>query len=123
MKSRTIMIFLISLFLTSVLVSCGGLKSKNTIYKTNKQYPPYTGEVRVFWKEYEMPQTAYSTIATISAEPFWAGIHTNAAAYKPLHDYIINKAAEVGGNGVIIHCGALGTVGQTICSGDAIWLK
>jgi hypothetical protein len=48
---------------------------------------------------------------------------TKAVYDKDLHDWIKKEAAKAGGNGVIISCGELGTVGECNCYGDVIRFK
>lgn len=108
----------------SLISGCASIRGEKLIYKTSERYKPYTGEVKVFWKEHGVPldPNSYSFIATISAIPFWAGVY-EGKFYEPLHKYIINKAAEVGGNAVIMYCGEIGSIAQATCYGDAIRLK
>ncbi len=122
MKRKKLVYLVVTLIVVALLGGCSGLRGKSLTYMTNKKYEPYKGQVQVFWKEHRTPiKGTYAPIATITGKPMWAGIYT-ARSYQPLHQYIIDKAAEVGGNGVIIYCGEVGTVGESTCYGDAIWL-
>lgn len=123
MCRKSIAIVLSVIFISLLFSGCASIRGKRLVYKTSKKYKPYTGEVKVFWKEHGVPDpNLYSLIATVSGMPYWAGIY-EGKTFEPLHKYIIKKAAEVGGNAVIIYCGEIGTVAQATCYGDAIWLK
>ena len=124
MCRKNILFILIAILMLSLNSGCGSIKSKKLIYKTSEVYKPYTGVVKVFWKYHGVPAdpNSYTLIATISGKPFWAGVY-DAKDFEPLHKYIINKAAEVGANAVIMYCGEIDSVGASKCYGDAIWLK
>ena len=122
-KNRLLILCIV--FISVLFSGCAStaIRGETLTYKSDKRYPAYTGKVKVYWKEHGVPRVnTYSLIATVSGMPFWAGIY-DAKNYEPLHKYIIRKAAEVGGNGVIIYCGEIGTVGASTCYGDVIRLK
>ena len=105
------------------LCACGSISNKNIVYKGPK-YPPYEGEVKLFWKDHGVPAdpNRYEFIGTVSGRTTWCGV-TQAAFHKELHDWIKEEAAKAGGNGVIIYCGELGTTGECYCYGDVIRFK
>lgn len=120
--NRKTLLLLFAVAMAFCVVACGGISSKTIVYKGQK-YPPYDGEVKVYWKEHGVPPPkTYELIATIGGRTTMCGF-TKAAFHKELHDWIKEEAAKAGGNGVIIHCGDLGTVGECHCSGDVIRFK
>ncbi len=112
------------LLLTSVFISCAAVRGKDILYKTSERFDPYDGNVKIYWKEHGVPAdpNSYTVIATIRAQSFWAGIR-EGKFNKKVHQFIIQKTAEIGGNGVIIYCGEIGSVGQAVCYGDVIRIK
>ena len=111
-----------SLF-ASGCASTGNVRNEQVVHRASQKYPPFTGKVKIYWKDHLVPNPrTYEVIAIVSAMPFWAGIY-EAKTYEPLHKHIEKRAAELGGNGVIMYCGEIGTVGQGTCYGEVIWLK
>lgn len=121
---KTFIVLIVSILLPLLASGCTGLRNKQVTYISDNRYPPYTGKVKVFWKEHGVPSdpNTYEFIGTVSAMPFWAGIY-EGKLYAPLHKYIVDKAAEIGGNAVIIYCGELGTVADAQCYGDVLRMK
>ena len=99
--------------------SVSSVSSKDTISHGTKQYPPYSGNVDVYWKEQGVSADLrkYEFIATVRARSTWCGI-TAGKFNTDLHSYIIARAGEVGGNAVVLYCGELGTTGECDCYGD-----
>jgi hypothetical protein len=111
--------FILALF----ICSCASIINKNIVYKGPK-YPPYKGELKVYWKDHGVPAdpNRYVLIGTVSGRTAACGLK-QAAFHKELHDWIKDEAAKAGGNGVIIYCGELGSVGECFCYGDIIHFK
>lgn len=103
---------------------CGGIV--NTRYtKMGPEYPPYAGDVKVFWKDHGVPAdpNTYELIGTASGRVLDCGV-TQARFSEKLHKYIIDQASRHGGNGVILYCGELGTGEDACyCYGDIIRIK
>ncbi len=111
--SRLILISVLS------LTGCTSVSSKDTIYHSTERYPPSTGNVDVVWKEQGVPGhlREYKFVATVKARSTWCGV-TAEKFNMEVHDYIISRAREVGGNSVVLYCGELGTTGECDCYGD-----
>lgn len=111
--------------LVILVSSCAGVRGKDTFYKSNERFAPYPREeMKIYWKDHGSPVdvNSYTFIATIKAQSFWAGIR--AGKYnEEVHEYIIQQAADVGANAVIMYCPPPGTVNQETCEGDAIRFK
>jgi hypothetical protein len=107
---------LFSILVTTFLTSCS-----THFVREGKTYPPYTGEVLVFWKEHGVPgdPNAYEFLGTVHKRSTWCGI-TPAKYNKELHKALIDEAGKYGGNAVILYCGEIGTVGACTCYGDVI---
>ncbi len=116
--------FIMVAILTFTLIACASTRGEKIIYKSDKRFSPYKGKVKVYWKDHGIPgnPNSYTFIATIKAQSFWAGIRPGKFNEK-LHELIINKTAEVGGNAVLLYCPEIGTVGQEYCYGDAIKIR
>jgi hypothetical protein len=110
---------ILCVFSTSCLVSCGGgikfIRMGNT-------FPPYTGEIRVFWKEHGVPVEPYEVIGTVSGRSTWCGV-TPARLNEDLHKQLINETGKYGGNAIILYCGEIGSTGACYCYGDIIRFK
>lgn len=105
-----------------LLLACASVSNTKTVRK-GPTYPPYEGPVQVFWKEHGTPPPgSYVLIATVSGRATWCGV-TKAKFHEELHQYLIAEAGRLGGTGVILHCGEVGTVGECYCYGDAIRLR
>lgn len=102
-----------------LLAGCASVSSKDTIYHGTKRYPPVSGNVDVYWKEQGAPAylRKYEFVATVKARSTWCGI-TAGKFNTEVHDYIISRAGEVGGNAVVLYCGEVGTTGECDCYGD-----
>lgn len=104
---------------TTFLISCG-----TNFIRKGATYPPYTGEIRVFWKDHGVPTdpNSYEFIGTVSGRSTWCGI-TPGKFNEGLHKKLTEEAGKFGGNGIILYCGEIGTVGACDCYGDVIRFK
>ncbi len=111
----TILLFL-CVVLAALFASCG-----TRFVRKGGSYPPYTGEIRVFWKDHGVPAnpSSYEFIGTVSGRATWCGI--SAGRFNEgLHKKLIEEAGRNGGNGIILYCGEIGTTGECYCYGDVI---
>ena len=111
--------FRLTLVTVLLLSGCASVSSKDTIYHGAKRYPPSSGTVEVFWKEQGVPGNLrkFEFVATVKARSTWCGV-TVGKFNTEVHDYIISRAGEIGGNAVVLYCGELGTTGECDCYGD-----
>jgi uncharacterized lipoprotein YajG len=102
-----------------LLAGCASVSSTDTLYHGTKRYPPHSGNVDVYWKEQGAPADLrkYEFVATVKARSTWCGI-TAARFNSEVHNYIISRAGQVGGDAVVLYCGELGTTGECECYGD-----
>ena len=111
------------IFVSVLFCSCG--PAIDLTYVPNAPpYPPYTGKVAVFWKDHGVqpnPDT-YDLIGTVSGQSDWCGTNKEKF-YTDLQDRLINEANKYGGNGIILRCGQIGSIGECYCYGDIIRLK
>jgi len=114
---------LVSVLLIIFLASCTTTTGTSFV-RTGNTYPPYTGEIRVFWKEHGVPadRNSYEFIGTVSGSSLWCGVKTGKEN-EALHKELIDQAGKYGGNGIILYCGEIGTVGECKCYGDIIRFK
>ncbi len=110
---------LFCIFFTVFFSSCG-----TTFIQKGKSYPPYSGEVRVFWKNHGVPANpnTYDFIGTVSGRATWCGVAAGKFT-ESLHEKLIDQAGQHGGNGIILYCGEIGTTGECYCYGDIIKFK
>ena len=110
---------LFCILLATFLISCG-----TSFIRKGKTYPPYTGEIRVFWKNHGVPEdpNTYEFIGTVSGRSTWCGVVVGKFN-QGLHKELIAQAGEHGGNGIILYCGEVGTTGECYCYGDIIRFK
>lgn len=116
---KTAMYAIFFIVIITSFVSCG-----TSFVRKGKTYPPYTGEIRVFWKEHGVPAdpNSYELIGSVSGRSTWCGI-TPGKFNEGLHKELINQAGKYGGNGIILYCGEIGTVDKCYCYGDIIRFK
>ena len=121
--NRNLLVGILSSIMVIVMISGCGVVSTRYV-KKGPEYPPYGGEVKVFWKDHGVPAdpNTYELIGTVSGRVLECGI-TQARFSEKLHKYIIDQASQHGGNGVIIYCGEIGTVDACYCYGDIIRFK
>jgi hypothetical protein len=125
MKKLTVTGILTLIGITLLLAGCFNTNSfgSTKVSRTGGHYPPYNGTARIFWKEHGVPNpNRYSVIGRISGRTTWCGVEA-AKFNTALHNWIAQQAAKMGGNGVIMYCGEVGTTGQCHCYGDAIRLR
>ncbi len=110
---------LFCILVATFLISCG-----TSFIRKGNTYPPYTGEIRVFWKDHGVPAdtNSYEFIGTVSGRSTWCGA-TPGKFNEGLHKELIEQAGKYGGNGIILYCGEIGTVGACYCYGDIIRFK
>ena len=115
----TLFYLLLCIFILTSVCSCG---IKFT--QKGETFLPYTGKVKVFWKEHGVPAdpNTYDLIGTVSGRVTWCGV-TKGRYATDLHNELINEAGKHGGNGIILYCGEVGSVGQCDCYGDIIRFK
>ena len=83
-KNSLLILCIISISVLFSGCSSTAIRGETLTYKTDKRYQPYTGKVKVFWKEHGVPRVnSYALIATISGMPFWAGVY-EAKNFEPL---------------------------------------
>ncbi len=107
------------ILIAAFLTSCG-----TKFVRKGPSYPPYTGEIRVFWKDHGAPAdpSSYEFIGTVSGRATWCGI--SAGRFNEgLHKKLTDQAGQHGGNGIILYCGEIGTTGECYCYGDIIRFK
>jgi hypothetical protein len=111
------------IFVGALLCSCSPVIDVKYI-PNGPRFPRYTGKIAVFWKEHGIPiePDTYDFIGTISGQSNWCGTN-KAKFYTDLQNYLINEAGKYGGNGIILHCGELGSTGECYCYGDIIRFK
>jgi len=109
---------LFCILVTTFLVSCG---TGTRFVRTGTTYPPYTGEIRVFWKDHGVQANtdSYKLIGTVSGSSQTCGIATGRFNER-LHKELIEQAGKYGGNGVILYCGEPGSPRRCDCWGDVI---
>lgn len=116
---------LICISILTLICSCsGGVTNVRYTPKSGTTFPPYTGEIKVFWKEHGIPAdpNSYVFIGTISGRSLWCGV-TPAKMNTGLHQHLISQAGKYGGNGIVLYCGEIGTTGECHCYGDIIRFK
>ncbi|MFH2047007.1 MAG: hypothetical protein ABIK92_17905 [Pseudomonadota bacterium] len=117
--SQIVIRILFCILVATFLTSCG-----TKFIRKGGTYPPYAGEVRVFWKDHGVPAdpNSYEFIGTVSGRSTWCGI-TQGKFNEGLHKKLTEQAGNNGGNGIILYCGEIGTVGECYCYGDVIRFK
>jgi hypothetical protein len=115
---------LLYIFMITLFCSCSGGITNVKYTPTGSNFPPYTGEIKVFWKEHGVPKdpNSYVFVGRVSGQSLWCGV-TLAQSNTELHQHLIDQAGKHGGNGIILMCGEVGSVGQCFCYGDIIRFK
>lgn len=118
-RSKITIHILFCILVATFIVSCG-----TSFTRKGNTYPPYTGGIRVFWKDHGVPAdpNSYELLGTVSGRSTWCGI-TPGKFNEGLHNDLIKQAGTYGGNGIILYCGEIGTVGACYCYGDVIRFK
>lgn len=109
---------LFCILVTTFLVSCG---SGTSFVRTGAIYPPYTGEIRVFWKDHgaQVKTNSYKFIGTVSQKSKMCESEPGRFDER-LHKDLIEQAGQYGGNGIILYCGETGSPRHCDCWGDVI---
>lgn len=103
------------------LASACGVGGKSVV-RQGMPRPPYAGDVKIYWEGLERPtQGTFEVVGQISG--YIMGMGKQGRGDPDLQHYIVSEAAKLGGDGVIISCGAPGTVGERDCTGIAIHTK
>jgi hypothetical protein len=112
---------LLALFMSILLCECANVK----FIPHGKTFPPYTGEIKIIWKEHRLlvDPNSYDFIGTVSADSVtWCGT-IPAKLDDDLHIRLINEVGKYGGDGIILYCGEIGSVNECTCYGDIIRFK
>ena len=119
-KNKIIFNTLLALFVSILLCSCTSVK----FFPQGKTFPPYTGEIKVIWKEPRLVPNpnSYDLIGTVTGSVMWCGV-VPAMLDTDLHNRLIKEAMKYGGNGIILSCGEMGAIDECKCFGDIIRFK
>ncbi len=111
---------LLALFMGILLCSCVDFK----FTPQGKTFPPYTGDIKVIWKERGLVPNpnSYDLIGTVTGRVIFCGA-VPGWSDTDLHNRLIKKASEYGGNGIILSCGETGAADECKCYGDVIRFK
>ena len=118
-KDKVIFNTLFAVFMSTLLCACAVKFTPQ-----GKTFPPYTGDIKVIWKEpgivpnpdsYDLIGTVTGRVILCGAVPGWAD--------TDLHNRLIKETRKYGGNGIILSCGAMGAEDECKCYGDIIRFK
>lgn len=118
--NRVIFITLLALFMSILLCSCVNVK----FIPHGKTFPPYTGEIKVIWKEPRLVPNpnSYDLIGTVTGSVIFCSV-VPAMLDTDLHNRLIKETRKYGGNGIILYCGETGAEDECRCYGDIIRFK
>jgi hypothetical protein len=79
---------------------------------------------RIIWKAHSagLAPGSYTLIAVVKKRTTWCGA-TKARFDRDNHRALARKAGELGGNVIVLRCGAPGTTGECYCWGDVIFIR
>ena len=118
--NKAILYTLFALLSCILLSSCVNVK----FIPHGKTFPPYTGDIKVIWKEPRLVPNpnSYDLIGTVTGSVILCGVEP-AMLDTDLHNRLIKETRKYGGNGIILYCGEMGEADECKCYGDIIRFK